>query len=241
MLFVCVTHHKVQGVLPSAVDKLLPLVELVSHFRPIIQQFWEDVEDSYLLPTWARKITCRRFNLNAPSEEVWTNTAIYSHYTTEDTHHWRSKVSEDCSSLPTSSSQQTSNHWLPVLHLGWSALLWVSYGYTEPPSPTALVLYHGQVLWSPPCNWIGWCFSYAWSATANFFVIPLSQVSRYSFSLIGYLGLPPYVKVFLKTTPDIQDIWSCPWCLGQPGTSKVVPDMVCESIISPRSEKSHLS
>ena len=43
----------------SVVDELLPLVELVSHFRLIIQQFWGDVEDGYLLPTWARKITCQ--------------------------------------------------------------------------------------------------------------------------------------------------------------------------------------
>ena len=58
MLFVCVIHQ-VQEMLPicqSAVDKLL---ELVSYFRPIIQQFWEDVEDGYLLTTWARKITCQ--------------------------------------------------------------------------------------------------------------------------------------------------------------------------------------
>ena len=31
------------------------------------------------------------------------------------------------------------------------------------------------------------------------------------------------------------------YSLGQPGTSKVVPDMAYESIISPRSEMSHLS
>ena len=49
----------------------------------------------------------------------------------------------------------------------------------------------------------------------------------------GYLGLPSYVKVILKTTPDIQDIWSCPWySLGHPRL--VVPDMVYESIITSR-------
>ena len=37
---------------------------------------------------------------------------------------------------------------------------------------------------------------------------------------------------------QVQDVPSVP---GQPGTSKVVPDMVCGSIISPRSEMSHLS
>ena len=44
-----------------------------------------------------------------------------------------------------------------------------------------------------------------------------------------------YVKVILKTTPDIEDIWSCPWySLEQPGASKVVPDMAYEGIVSPR-------
>ena len=37
---------------------------------------------------------------------------------------------------------------------------------------------------------------------------------------------------------QVRDVPSVP---GQPGTSKVVPDMVCGSIISPRSEMSHLS
>jgi len=37
-------------------------------------------------------------------KEVRTNAAILNH-----AHHWRSKVSEDCSSLSTSSSQQSSN------------------------------------------------------------------------------------------------------------------------------------
>ena len=36
------------------------------------------------------------------NEDRWTNVSI-----TEDTHHWRSKVSEDCSSLPTSLSQRS--------------------------------------------------------------------------------------------------------------------------------------
>ena len=61
MLFVCVTHHKVQGRHPicqSVVDKLLPLVISIT-FRRIIQQFPGDVENGYLLTTWARKITCQ--------------------------------------------------------------------------------------------------------------------------------------------------------------------------------------
>ena len=60
-------------------------------------------------------------------------------------------------------------------------------------------------------------------------------------ALEGYLGLASYAKVILKTTLDIQEIWSCPWySLGQPGTSKVAPDMVYETIISPRSEMSDI-
>ena len=69
-----------------------------------------------------------------------------------------------------------------------------------------------------------------------------TNLNKHSLKCEDYLGLPSYVKVILTTTLDIQDIWSCPWySLGQPETSKVVPDMIWESIISPRSEKSHLS
>ena len=38
--------------------------------------------------------------------------------TIEDTHHQRSKVSEDCSSLPAFSSRQSSKPGIPVLLLG---------------------------------------------------------------------------------------------------------------------------
>ena len=71
--------------------------------------------------------------------------AMYS----EDTRHWRSKVSEDCSSLPPHHSR-SSSQGLPVLHPGWSASLRVSSGCAGPPSSTAPVLFHGPALWSPP-------------------------------------------------------------------------------------------
>ena len=48
-------------------------------------------------------------------------------------------VGEDCSSLPASSSQQSSNQGLPVLLPGLSAPLGVSSGCAGPPSLTALV------------------------------------------------------------------------------------------------------
>ena len=80
------------------------------------------------------------------SEEVWTNVAI--HYC-EGTRDWRSKVGEGHSSLPASSSQWPSNQGIPVLHLSWSVPLRVSSRCVGPFSPTAPVLCHGPVLWSP--------------------------------------------------------------------------------------------
>ena len=61
----------------------------------------------------------------------------------EDTHHWGSKVGKDCSSLPVSSSQQSSKQGLPFLHLSWSGPLRISSGCAGPPTPTAPVLCHG--------------------------------------------------------------------------------------------------
>ena len=59
--------------------------------------------------------SCRQ---EGESEEVPGNKCCYLQpFTTEDTCHWRSKVGEDCSSLPAFSSQQSSNQGLPVLHL----------------------------------------------------------------------------------------------------------------------------
>ena len=46
-------------------------------------------------------------------------TLIAMHYT-KDTWHWRSKVTEDCSSLSASSSLQSNNQ---RLHVGWIAPL----------------------------------------------------------------------------------------------------------------------
>ena len=56
------------------------------------------------------------------SEEVWTNTTIYSDALHDC--HWRSKVDKDCSSLPASSSQWSSNQRFSVLHfLKWGCYL----------------------------------------------------------------------------------------------------------------------
>ena len=74
------------------------------------------------------------FRLNAPVvirlkvKEVQTNAAIILAMHYWGTCDWRSKVGEDFSSLPASSSQQSSNQGLPVLHLGWSAPLRMSSG-----------------------------------------------------------------------------------------------------------------
>ena len=58
------------------------------------------------------------------SEEVWIN-ATFTLYT-----HQRSKVGKDSSSLPTSSSLQSTNQGLPVFHLGWG----IPIDVQEPPS-----------------------------------------------------------------------------------------------------------
>ena len=96
----------------SFVSVLLPLHTLVT-FSGFSVGFCINEEEGYLLPTTARKITLPTFRLNAPVvirakvKEVRTK-HHYSH-TTEDTRHQRSKVGEDCSSLPASSSQRSSN------------------------------------------------------------------------------------------------------------------------------------
>ena len=57
-------------------------------------------------------------------EEVQTNVAMhYWALLRIHARHWRSKIDEDCSSLPASSSQRSRNHGFSVFHLIWSALL----------------------------------------------------------------------------------------------------------------------
>ena len=85
------------------------------------------------------------------------------------------RVGEDCSSLPASSSQWSSNQGLPVLHPGWSASLRVSSGCAGPPSPTAPVLCHAWSSTVVSSQLIGWWFSHAWFATADLSIIPFSQ------------------------------------------------------------------
>ena len=90
-------------------------------------------ERGYLLPTWAWKISCQCFKwmLQLPSGQKWKKydqmllfiALHYWGYTSLEV----TKVGEDCSSLSASSLQQSSNQGLPVLHLGWSAPLRVSF------------------------------------------------------------------------------------------------------------------
>ena len=60
------------------------------------------------------------------------------------------KGCRDCSSLPAYPSWWSSNQELPVLHLGSRPSPSMSWGFVGLPSPTAPVLCHGSVLWSPP-------------------------------------------------------------------------------------------
>ena len=68
-------------------------------------------------------------------------------------------------------------------------------------------------------------------------ISPRSEMSHLSQDNLGHPGF--YRDgVWEHHQSQVQDVPSVP---GQPGTSKVVPEMVCGSIISPRSEMSHLS
>ena len=102
----------------------------------------------------------------------------------ENTHHWRSKVSEDCSSLPISSSQWSSNQGLPVFHPGWSVPLRVSSGFAGPSSLSSAMVQNCGLL---PVDRV--VVLHTCSAKADFSIIPLSQTSRCSFSLISSLRL----------------------------------------------------
>ena len=62
------------------------------------------------------------FRLNAPLGRKWRSmkqTPLFIAWTTEDTHHWRSKVDEHCSSLPASSSQWSRNQDFQSSILVW--------------------------------------------------------------------------------------------------------------------------
>ena len=92
------------------------------------------------------EITCQCFNWMLQLSSGWKWRSVNKHCylypcTTEDAlQHWRSKVSKDRStppsfssqwsnsSLPATSSQQSSNQGFPVLHLGLSTRLKVSSG-----------------------------------------------------------------------------------------------------------------
>ena len=84
------------------------------------------------------------------------------------------------------------------------AVLW---GCAGPPSPTALVLCHGPVVSS---QWIGWWFSHACFAKADFSVIPLSHASRLSFTLILLVssGSPNCLTAVMGRQVEIlTDLW----------------------------------
>jgi len=89
---------------------------------------------------------------------------------------WRSKVSEDCPSLPVSSSMQFSNPGSPAL-CSVEALLcrshmdvWASFSSS---SPCLLALSSTDI-----SQLMGWWLSHACSATVDFSIIPLSQASH---------------------------------------------------------------
>ena len=68
-------------------------------------------------------------------------------------------------------------------------------------------------------------------------ISPRSEMSHLSQDNLGHPGCSRD-GVWEHHQSQVRDVPSVP---GQPGTSKVVPDMVCGSIISPRSKMSHLS
>ena len=158
-------------------------------------------EKGYLLPTWAQKITCRHFNWMLQSSSGWKWKKceqmllfIAMHYWGYTS--WEVKGCEDCSSLPASSSQQSSNQGLPVLHLGWSTPTRMSSGCAGPPSPTAPVLCYGPIRWSIPSGSRGGSLMHA----------PLQPTSPSS-SSCRYPGVPLVSSpVSFHFHPD--DAWS---------------------------------
>ena len=85
------------------------------------------LEEGYLLPTISSENNFPMFRLNPPVvirakvKEVCT---IYSNALLRDTRHRRSKVGENCSSLPASSSQRSSSQSsVPVEALIWGCHL----------------------------------------------------------------------------------------------------------------------
>ena len=70
---------------------------------------------------------------HSESEEAWTNIAVYSHAPLRI-----HIIGGQMSVKIASSSHRSSNHGLPVLHLGWSTPLRVSSGCVRPTSRSKL-------------------------------------------------------------------------------------------------------
>ena len=86
------------------------------------------------------------------------NWGIWAMHYAEDIRHRRSKVSEDRSSLPPSSSQPSATRNFKSSS-GLNTSMRVSSACKGPPSPKAPVLCHGRALWSPPSasgRWHAW-------------------------------------------------------------------------------------
>ena len=85
------------------------------------------LEEGYLLPTISSENSFPMFRLNAPvviRAKVKKVCTVYSQALLRDTRHRRSKVGENCSSLPASSSQRSSSQSsIPVEALIWGCHL----------------------------------------------------------------------------------------------------------------------
>ena len=102
----------------------------------------------------------------------------------------------DCSFLPASSSKWSSNQELAVLHAsqlkssseGVICMCRASFTNSSCPLPWSSTVVSSQ--------WIRWWFSHTCSTTADFSVIPLSQASWCSFSLVSSLRLVSLMKTW---------------------------------------------
>ena len=94
--------------------------------------------------------------------------------TTEDTHHWRSKVGEDCSSPPClliTAVQQPGTSGPPSrLKHSSEGVIWMCRASSFCSLPWSSTVVSSQ--------WIRWWFSQPCSATAKFSIILLSQASH---------------------------------------------------------------
>ena len=146
-----------------------------------------------LLPTWVQKITLLTFRLNAPvviraKVKVRKNVAIYSHALPRihviggqrsmriappslPPHH-SGPAAMDFQSLPSQLKRSS---------IGVIWMCKASFTNNSCPLPCSSTVVSSQ--------WIGWWYSHAGSATADFSIIPLSRASQCSFSLVSILRL----------------------------------------------------